>query len=429
MRAPTHACFGLLCGSLVSSFYAPSLEEKLGLNVLSAAALISVILGAFLPDIDTPHSPASRYIPLSSWIHRRWPHRTLVHSFCGLVVATALTYGSLRFAEALRFQILGIHWPRSHLVFLSALFAVGFFSHLTLDTCTRQGVRWFLPFIPNAFGYPSIEQYRLITGDKRAELTISALSLGLFIWFLPIARQGADASLNNAIGDFAHLRSYYQSAVNKEVLLHYEGYFSTDKSHVDGTGIILEATSNSFIVFDGKEVLSVGKSSVDVQLIKGRCSTLDISPQVSTQTFFETSLADIIADTQPHVLLSGHLYANQAIEADKPLDERAVKVTSKSLKMSFAQVHELLALHVRKKEDITKQHLEQQLPDIQHQLDSLLGVHNQSSDHLFRHTLQQEVEGQRKRLGKIENQIADIELGSGDLLFSGTMSFRLIPSF
>lgn len=429
MQTPTHACVGLLCGSVVSSFFAPALEEKLGLNPLSAAACVVTVLGALFPDIDTPDSPISRYIPFSSWVSRRWPHRTFVHSLLGLLVATLLVYGILRAADLFAFQILGIHWPKSHLIFLNALFATGFFSHLILDTCTHQGIKWFHPLISNAFGYPSIEHYRLTTGDKRAEWSISVLSLGLFIWFLPIALQGADASLSNAIGDYAHLRSYYQSVVNKEVLLHFEGYLPHNKASLSGSGIILEASSSSFVIFDGKKVTSVGKSSMDIQLVKGECSNLDISPQVSSRAFSDARLADIIKDTPPNVLLSGHLYANQAIDTDNPKNELVVKVSSKGLEMSFAQIEDIYSLNVRKKEDITKGQIKQQLPATQHQLDSLLGLYSQSHDHLLRHTLKEEITGQRKRLVKIENQIADVELRSKELLFSGTMSFRSIPSF
>ena len=264
MQTPTHACVGLLCSSVVSSFFTPTLEEKLGLNPLSVAACLFTIFGALLPDIDTPNSPIGRYVPFSSWISRRWPHRTFVHSLLGLLVASILVYGILETGDFLIFQILGIYWPRSHLRFLNVLFATGFFSHLILDTCTRQGIKWFYPLISNAFGYPSVEHYRLTTGDKRAEWSISVFSLGFFIWFLPIALQGADASLSNAIGDYAHLRSYYQSVINREVLLHFEGYLPHNKASVSGSGIILEARSSSFVIFDGKKVTSVGKLALGI---------------------------------------------------------------------------------------------------------------------------------------------------------------------
>ena len=79
MRAPTHATFGL--GFTIAT------GTVLGV-VLTPAVAVTALVGALLPDVDTPTSPIGRVCPpLARWLERRVGHRTLTHSLLGLGLA------------------------------------------------------------------------------------------------------------------------------------------------------------------------------------------------------------------------------------------------------------------------------------------------------------------------------------------------------
>ncbi len=121
MTAPTHVSLGAL-GYLAGCAFVdrqPQLSE-LGM----------VGLGSLLPDIDSPQSLLGKPLFfLSERIERRFGHRTITHSFLGLLLAAVLT---LPFV------------PRMGLGPWVALL-IGYFAHLLGDMCTKQGIQFYWP--------------------------------------------------------------------------------------------------------------------------------------------------------------------------------------------------------------------------------------------------------------------------------------------
>lgn len=118
MMAKTHLAFGVLVGILVLPLFKP--EDK----ILFFGILL---IGALLPDVDTPTSTLSRKIPiiprLISIISR---HRGIFHSIW-LSTGISISLGYLTS------PINGI-----------ALF-IGYFSHLISDGLTVSGINFFHP--------------------------------------------------------------------------------------------------------------------------------------------------------------------------------------------------------------------------------------------------------------------------------------------
>lgn len=80
MQPPTHATFSLVFVILTGT--------ALGL-VLTPVTAAFAILGALLPDIDTPMSWIGRFAqPLAARLERRFGHRAVTHSLLGLVGVT-----------------------------------------------------------------------------------------------------------------------------------------------------------------------------------------------------------------------------------------------------------------------------------------------------------------------------------------------------
>jgi membrane-bound metal-dependent hydrolase YbcI (DUF457 family) len=87
-----------------------------------ALVLLAFTLGTVLPDIDSENSTIGKYItPIS----RAIPHRTITHTIWVVLL------------------ILGLAWYFES-IYLLAL-ALGYVVHITEDSFSQQGIRWFYP--------------------------------------------------------------------------------------------------------------------------------------------------------------------------------------------------------------------------------------------------------------------------------------------
>ena len=430
MRSRAHLAVGLLSGTTVASFISNSFGIRLGLNPMTGAALLTVLLGSLLPDIDTEKSPISRMIPLiPNLIQKRFTHRTLTHSLFGLACLAA-GFFLLLFALSRFLALFGIHISISHLKFLSMLLGTAIFSHHLLDCLTISGTPFLYPLIQESFGYPSHEIHRLDSDDKRAEIIISVVSLVLFAWFLPTARDGAETSLRNAIGRFRQLHAIYNDVVNQEVVLQYDGYSASNKSPISGKALILSATPSTFIALMDGKVLEIGQSSGDIRLVKGTCRALDIAPKDTSWKVVDEKLADIIDPFDEDVRISGDLHANMSFEVVRPINNQTLSVSATSLELEFASVADIFALGIKPKvSGHTLQEIERTLPGQQLILDSLLELRSNSVDLYRRQTLLEEITEKKKALKKLQSQLEQKSSEQDKLLFSGTMSVRFIPPF
>jgi inner membrane protein len=182
MRTPTHATFGLL--------FTIATGTVLGLT-LSPAVAACVLLGALLPDLDTPTSAIGRCCrPVAGWLERRVGHRTLTHSFLGLTVATL---------PVLPLAWVDVRWPLA--------FALGYLSHLLVDAANPPGVPLLYPSPVRAV-FPGREALRPAEGSRGEAILCAGCLLGLAaLW--PLHHAGFTRSLHlltrtagGAIADF-----------------------------------------------------------------------------------------------------------------------------------------------------------------------------------------------------------------------------------
>jgi inner membrane protein len=117
MRARTHLAFGFFSGLVLMNYI--SVGDK-------SLFFIFLLVGALLPDIDTPNSKISRKIPVIPRILSLFAkHRGIFHSI----------FLALGFAA-----VIWIFKP----VYGIALFT-GYFSHLLIDGFTKRGVNLLHP--------------------------------------------------------------------------------------------------------------------------------------------------------------------------------------------------------------------------------------------------------------------------------------------
>lgn len=430
MRTPTHISFGLFSGSIIASFSSSNWDVEFGMNTLTLASFASAVLGSGLPDIDNQHAPISKILPLvSRFIRRRWPHRTLMHSLPGVLISGVFFFLLLKLINSIP-QYLGITVEITQISLLTMIFSFAFFSHIVLDTCTKQGARWLYPLIPNPFGFPSLEQYRFTTGDKRAEMAITILSLGLFLLYAPIARQGAEVTLSNVIGQFEQLRELHFSAVNKEVLLDFEGYYENSKAPVSGRALILSATKLYFIIFWNNSIYHIGRDEGNIRLLKGRCSFLHHPPQEKSIVYRNSQFAGILSDINGQVLISGHLDANRTFEVRESFNERTLTVSAKSLHMEFTSKEELEALQIKpQKKEMSATEIQEQVQQKKALLDSLILQRQNTYDLYQRDFLFTQIKEQRDDLKSLEGKLDKVADQEKELLFSGKIALRTLPDF
>jgi inner membrane protein len=142
------------------------LAEPLHAMTLSTALLTVLAnqIGGIAPDIDQPTAPLWRNLPIGKIVGKVTDkflggHRFLTHSILGLILFSALAALVLKFLHPLLLHTneLYIWWG----------FVIGMFSHLVMDTFTKEGVPWLLP-LPVKFGFPPFKEFRVTTG-KRVE--------------------------------------------------------------------------------------------------------------------------------------------------------------------------------------------------------------------------------------------------------------------
>ncbi|WP_460170290.1 metal-dependent hydrolase, partial [Thermus sp. FJN-A] len=146
MTAATHLAGAALTASLLRGF-------GVEVGLLEGLALA---WGAVMPDVDTTTSGPGKFLrPLSTFLERRFGHRTLTHSL-PVLLALALLLLPLRQAA-----------PGAYGAFLT-----GYLSHLLLDTMNVNGVPLLWPWRVQFFFFPSREWRIRYASPQEATLAL-----------------------------------------------------------------------------------------------------------------------------------------------------------------------------------------------------------------------------------------------------------------
>jgi inner membrane protein len=131
-------------------------------TVTLSTAILAVffnLVGGIAPDIDQPTAPLWRNLPVGKYFGKVFGalnggHRFLTHSLLGLALLGFAFHWLLLFLHPIMASVdIGL---------VTWAFMIGMFSHLVMDTITREGVPWLLP-IPFKFGLPPVRRFRITT--------------------------------------------------------------------------------------------------------------------------------------------------------------------------------------------------------------------------------------------------------------------------
>ena len=199
MLGKSHLLVGLTAGVVLDSFahlsgspLTMSGSVPLSLVVNKASFYFMVGVGALLPDIDNARSSMGRKLGwVSKGIQHVAGHRTIFHSFLGLIFGSLLAYGLERLVVYLLAQR-GLALPalligESHLVFFAVLF--GCVMHIAADALTEGGVPLFWPN-HHRYGFPPNPRWRFRTGDWPEYLIVYSFMLlvgiGIYMAYIRI---------------------------------------------------------------------------------------------------------------------------------------------------------------------------------------------------------------------------------------------------
>ena len=306
MMAPTHTVFATLSIGLFGAV----------INTpLSPIAYSFAALGSVLPDIDTTGSGIGKmFLPLSTFLERKYAHRTITHSLLGALIFAFIFSPMLLFHGSSFYNCL----------------VFGILNHIVLDAANKTGVPLFYPHLIRAV-IPNNERFRILTGS-REEYIFLAVIVGITIFVIPLNRIGMRGALHylirtpqSAVADYLSFSSQDYS-----VFVDFEGVFNVSQKRISGYWEALGSTSrNSLIIKDNEgRIYSIGSNpndnirSLRIQSRKGK--KLKVSMQeINLQNQLLSDILKFIPEKGETYLL-GHIKTYDKFNLQYSLDEFSV---------------------------------------------------------------------------------------------------------
>lgn len=247
MTSPTHIAFSGFLWFFISGILAIPLNLFWGF-VCCVASL--------LPDIDCGNSWIGRVLFfISGRIEKSFGHRTVTHSFLGMVIFGIALSPILIFSPTL----------------FSALL-IGYASHIFLDCMNKNGVALFYPEGVQAV-MPGREEFRFIYGGKGERVLLFGF-IGLGLLMYPIANKGVIKSIHYLRGDpEAAVSDFRDYAQNNVVWCDLKGIDALTNRPVQGRFRVIGAEgSTTLIISNEGHLRTVGTNvGVNIRAIKTRC--------------------------------------------------------------------------------------------------------------------------------------------------------------
>ncbi|GAA6756350.1 hypothetical protein Thermus77420_18260 [Thermus thalpophilus] len=253
MTAGTHLAGAALTASLL---------RGVGLEVGLLEGL-ALAWGSVMPDVDTTTSGPGKFVrPLSSFLERRFGHRTLTHSLLFTLALALLLYPLWRAN------------PSAYWAFLA-----GYLSHLLLDTLNVNGVPLLWPWRVQFWFFASREWRIRYASPQEATL---ALVLALFAFVLwPVSGQGFASAFRHLVGtpEVAVL-DYLDWRERWEVWAEVKGFNRETQEGLEGRFLVVEAIGREGVLVEDElgRTLAVSRDgqvvAYRVRMHRGRAQVL-----------------------------------------------------------------------------------------------------------------------------------------------------------
>ena len=229
---------GIAFTGVFSSFWNLNIFEK-------PEYLAATVFFAVLPDVDHTKSPIGKaFYPLAKWIDTKYGHRTITHSL--------VCCGALYLLIALLSHLFLGHQHFTIIYFFA------YFSHLTFDMMTVQGVPLLWPFLRNPCVIPANRDYRFRVSNLKTESVIFAVFIMLNLVSYPLMSKGFWTTYNQSFGRIRHLHREYLSA---EDLLEVKYSFFTGHDHYEGTALLVSSEPEACVLFDKDHFIHLDRTT------------------------------------------------------------------------------------------------------------------------------------------------------------------------
>ncbi len=294
MMALTH---GIIAAAGTTFFLGNSSPLILGLS----------ILGSQLPDLDTSTSLIGQIcFPISRWIEKRYPHRSLTHSF--------LATGAIALLSFPLSQLGWKYWAALPLAHLITCFS---------DTFTKQGVQLFFP-APAWCVCGSNPNRRLTTGGT-GEYWVLVAAMALLVIGLNITSTGGlELKVTQILGlKEGTQRVYNTNAGSNHVYIQIEGARTSDRLPISKRYFVLGQSGGNYVVMDNQGIYKTGEQ---IAVTK---TSIQIGDKASTTTqqftFDDESPLSVLQQLQQQhpnslIVLSGQLTVDMS-EDIKPMTD------------------------------------------------------------------------------------------------------------
>ncbi|MDT9184602.1 metal-dependent hydrolase [Limnospira sp. PMC 289.06] len=228
----------------------------LGLGTNDPLTMGLAIIGSQLPDIDTTQSTIGGiFFPISEFLEKRYPHRTITHSLLATAFVAIASY-PLIYWGLVSFK----PWIALALGHLVAIFS---------DTFTKQGVQLFWP-MPVWCVFGSNPRRRLTTGGT-GEYWVLAGAVALCVLNWQVATGGG---LRPVVSQFIGMTGETISHVNsvaseRQVFVSLSGRMKESKEVVNGQEfLVIDSSPTNLVLFDIENQSTVSTSDIEIQTIR-----------------------------------------------------------------------------------------------------------------------------------------------------------------
>ena len=309
----------------------------LSLQTVDPIVLAVAITASQIPDIDTSTSSIGQiFWPISRWIEKRYPHRSVTHSLLFTIGLAAIS--------------IGLWWQYQIDIKAAIALPLGHLAACFSDTCTKQGVQLFWPS-PLWCVFGLNPKRRLTTGSPNEYWVLVGAIAVVVINFALIEGGGLGQFTAESLG----LRSgivdiYQQNAGNKQVFAVVEGVFAANSSNASGKYFIAAQAGNEFVLMNRSGIYQTGLGG---QINAKKLVTELGQPgqkQILALSFAEEEIQPklfAIASAHPNalILISGQLTIDSPEElsiAPKPGQLETVKLAGNGLTLNYCPLPQII---------------------------------------------------------------------------------------
>ena len=408
MLAPTHSAFGIFLTLILLAFF--GIKFSLHWTVLIFAAL-----GSIIPDIDHPGSIIGRiFYPISTYLERKFGHRTITHSLIGWLIASAL-FSLIIIIPSLIIE----NWSLN--IYVSrwaAAFSIGYFSHLILDMFNKRGSQLFWPDKSRDV-IPKDQKYRSNSG-ARSEIFIFLFLLFLVFLALPISKYGISNTVRWLLGTpGSAIQEFKQSKIH--CYAEFKGIFKDTRQSVEDKAEILDVDNKRLVVLYKGEVYTLSDElASDINASNVRVAYTKELVKVSNYEFKDKDIGYLYTKIPAGSLVSGTIQLPKDMEVKIPASPGSYKVAKQKgdeLQLSFAGKAQIKALAITEAYELSRRKSRADLAKLQVEADKLKTeiTEAQSSDNLtplgkeLLMTKEKAVEQQQK-LAELKSRLEDVTI-------------------